>query len=257
MRAACRSSRSIICSATSPRCGSRPSRSSRRSRACWPPAVTRSCSTWPTTRRRYVSAARATTPQERRSTRARGCSASATPGGAALEALARDGRPRALPVPARAARPERARSLVLGPQDGAPLHASASSATASPSARADLAASYQAAIVRQLVERAEAALDATGRATLALVGGVAANGVAARRARRRMRRARRAPMSAAARAVRRQRGHDRRRGAGRREPGAAATTSRSTPTRGARSPGRLACDCRERASARWCTLIGS
>ena len=45
-----------------------------------------------------------------------------------------------------------------------------------PEARADLAASYQAAIVRQLAERAEAALDATGHGALAMVGGVAANG---------------------------------------------------------------------------------
>jgi N6-L-threonylcarbamoyladenine synthase len=44
-----------------------------------------------------------------------------------------------------------------------------------PEARADLAAGYQASIVRQLTERAEAALDATRRTTLAVVGGVAAN----------------------------------------------------------------------------------
>jgi N6-L-threonylcarbamoyladenine synthase len=44
-----------------------------------------------------------------------------------------------------------------------------------PEARADLAAAFQAAIVRQLVERAVAALDATGRTRLAIVGGVAAN----------------------------------------------------------------------------------
>jgi N6-L-threonylcarbamoyladenine synthase len=45
-----------------------------------------------------------------------------------------------------------------------------------PDVRADLAAGYQAAIVRQLVERAMAALDVSGHATLAVVGGVAANG---------------------------------------------------------------------------------
>jgi N6-L-threonylcarbamoyladenine synthase len=42
-------------------------------------------------------------------------------------------------------------------------------------ARADLAASYQAAIVRQLAERAGAALDAADRTSLAVVGGVASN----------------------------------------------------------------------------------
>ena len=45
-----------------------------------------------------------------------------------------------------------------------------------PGVRADLAAGYQAAIVRQLVERAIGALEATGRTELAVVGGVAANG---------------------------------------------------------------------------------
>jgi N6-L-threonylcarbamoyladenine synthase len=42
--------------------------------------------------------------------------------------------------------------------------------------RADLAASYQAAIVRSLVERTAAAVADTGATTLAVVGGVARNG---------------------------------------------------------------------------------
>jgi N6-L-threonylcarbamoyladenine synthase len=42
--------------------------------------------------------------------------------------------------------------------------------------RADLAASYQAAIVRSLVERTAAAVADTGASTLAVVGGVARNG---------------------------------------------------------------------------------
>ena len=41
--------------------------------------------------------------------------------------------------------------------------------------RADLAASYQRAIVTALVERAEAAADQTGADRIAVVGGVAAN----------------------------------------------------------------------------------
>jgi N6-L-threonylcarbamoyladenine synthase len=41
--------------------------------------------------------------------------------------------------------------------------------------RADLAASYQRAIVRALVERTRAAADATGHGKIAVVGGVAAN----------------------------------------------------------------------------------
>jgi len=43
--------------------------------------------------------------------------------------------------------------------------------------RADLAASYQRALVRSLVSRTMRALEVTGRDTLAVVGGVAANGV--------------------------------------------------------------------------------
>ena len=44
-------------------------------------------------------------------------------------------------------------------------------------APADLAASYQAAIVRALVGRAAEAVEATGAGTLAIVGGVARNSV--------------------------------------------------------------------------------
>ena len=43
-------------------------------------------------------------------------------------------------------------------------------------ARADLAASFQAAVVGQLAARARALLEGTGREVLAVVGGVAANG---------------------------------------------------------------------------------
>jgi N6-L-threonylcarbamoyladenine synthase len=41
--------------------------------------------------------------------------------------------------------------------------------------RADLAASYQRAIVRALVAGVESAVEQTGRSTVAVVGGVAAN----------------------------------------------------------------------------------
>ena len=43
------------------------------------------------------------------------------------------------------------------------------------SARADLAASYQAAIVSALLQRLEQAVDQTGMENVAVVGGVAAN----------------------------------------------------------------------------------
>ena len=54
-------------------------------------------------------------------------------------------------------------------------------------APADLAASYQAAIVRALVERAAEAVEATGAGTLAVVGGVARNSVLREAAARRCR----------------------------------------------------------------------
>jgi N6-L-threonylcarbamoyladenine synthase len=96
-------------------------------------------------------------------------------GGAALELVARDGDPARFPFPA-----------VLQGQDGHDLSFSGLKTAllrqvrelgdALPEVRADLAASYQAAIVRQLVERAVGALEVTGRERLAIVGGVAANG---------------------------------------------------------------------------------
>jgi N6-L-threonylcarbamoyladenine synthase len=97
------------------------------------------------------------------------------PGGAALELVARHGDPERFPFP-----------LVLRGQSGHDLSFSGLKTAllrcvrelgdGLPDARADVAASFQAAIVRQLTERAEGALDATGRRSLAVVGGVAANG---------------------------------------------------------------------------------
>jgi N6-L-threonylcarbamoyladenine synthase len=97
------------------------------------------------------------------------------PGGAALERLARDGSDRAYEFAvAMAGRPgfdmsfsglkTALRQAVLASGD---LDA----------ARADLAASYQRAIVRSLVHRTMSAVEHTGRSKLAVVGGVAANGV--------------------------------------------------------------------------------
>jgi N6-L-threonylcarbamoyladenine synthase len=97
------------------------------------------------------------------------------PGGAALERLARDGDPEAFAFPTAA----RLRGLDfsfaglktsllyrvrdLGPRDSERL-------------RADLAASYQRAIVESLAVRVERALTRTGLDRLAVGGGVAANG---------------------------------------------------------------------------------
>ncbi|HTA05185.1 MAG TPA: carbamoyltransferase N-terminal domain-containing protein, partial [Solirubrobacteraceae bacterium] len=111
------------------------------------------------------------------------------PGGAALERLARDGDPEAFLFPG--SRAERARG-----GRGAHRQAFADSLDFSfaglktallyklrelgdEQARAhaaDLAASYQTAIVDSLLERAERALERTGSDRLAVGGGVAANG---------------------------------------------------------------------------------
>ena len=95
--------------------------------------------------------------------------------GVRLPRLARRARARAgAAPPGLRAQP---RLLLRGPEDGAALHASrALRGEVAASARADLAASYQAAIVDSLVERAERALEQTGLDRLAVGGGVAANG---------------------------------------------------------------------------------
>jgi N6-L-threonylcarbamoyladenine synthase len=116
------------------------------------------------------------------------------PGGRALERLAADGDPEAFTFPG--SRRERARG-----GRGAGRQAFAQSLDFSfaglktallyrlrelsesdrRACAADLAASYQAAIVDSLVERAERALERTGLARLAVAGGVAANGELRRR----------------------------------------------------------------------------
>jgi N6-L-threonylcarbamoyladenine synthase len=97
------------------------------------------------------------------------------PGGAALERLARAGDPDAFPFPTGARMPGLDFSFAglktallyrvrdLGPEQSERL-------------RADLAASYQRAIVEALALRAERALAQTGLDRLAVGGGVAANG---------------------------------------------------------------------------------
>ena len=116
------------------------------------------------------SARRSTTRPARRSTRARGCSGSAIPGGAEIDRLAREGDPEAYDFPvARVPGLDFSFSglktaLLYAVRDLAPDELEAR--------RADLAASYQRAIVRALVGRRRG-----GRATarVAIVGGVAAN----------------------------------------------------------------------------------
>jgi N6-L-threonylcarbamoyladenine synthase len=94
------------------------------------------------------------------------------PGGPALERLAAEGDPASHPFPvAMLGRPGHDFSfsgLKTALRNARQEHPEQAD-------RPNLAASYQAAIVRSLVERTAQALDATGHTTLAVVGGVAAN----------------------------------------------------------------------------------
>ena len=97
------------------------------------------------------------------------------PGGAALERLAREGNDAAHDFGvAMAGRPGLDFSF-SGLKTA--LRNAVIASGQSDAERADLAASYQRAIVRSLVSRTMRAVDASGRDTLAVVGGVAANGV--------------------------------------------------------------------------------
>jgi len=95
------------------------------------------------------------------------------PGGAEIDRLAREGDPEAFSFPV--ARVP-ALDLSFSGLKTALLYAVRDLPQAELAARrADLAASYQRAIVAALVGRLRAAADATGHATVAVVGGVAAN----------------------------------------------------------------------------------
>ena len=112
------------------------------------------------------------------------------PGGAALERLAADGDPGAFSFPG--SRGERARGgrgtsrqafaqsldfSFAGVKTALLYRLRELSEEEARGRAADLAASYQAAIVDSLIERTERALEMTGLARLAVGGGVAANGV--------------------------------------------------------------------------------
>jgi tRNA N6-adenosine threonylcarbamoyltransferase len=99
----------------------------------------------------------------------------AAAGGAELERVARDGDPARFPFPA-VLRGQAGHDLSFSGLKTALLRTVRELGDGLGAVRPDLAASYQAAIVRQLVERAQAVLDASGHGSLAIVGGVAANG---------------------------------------------------------------------------------
>jgi N6-L-threonylcarbamoyladenine synthase len=93
------------------------------------------------------------------------------PGGAALSALARDGDPRAHDFPT-----GRGEQFSFAGLKTSLLYRARDLDTGDARVRADLAASYERAIVEALARRAERALERTGSRRLALGGGVAANG---------------------------------------------------------------------------------
>ena len=94
------------------------------------------------------------------------------PGGPAIDRLAREGDPRGVRFPPQRAR--RARLQLQRPQDLAAVRDPRPRGRCR-SAPADLAASYQRAIVDALVDRTRAALEREGLERLAIGGGVAAN----------------------------------------------------------------------------------
>jgi N6-L-threonylcarbamoyladenine synthase len=94
------------------------------------------------------------------------------PGGAAIDRLARDGDPEAFSFPV--ARVDEFDFSFSGVKT-ALLYAVRDLGDEAESRRADLAASYQRAIVRALVERTREAAERTGAVRVAVVGGVAAN----------------------------------------------------------------------------------
>jgi N6-L-threonylcarbamoyladenine synthase len=95
------------------------------------------------------------------------------PGGAALDRLARDGDPEAYAFPV--ARVAGLDFSFSGVKTALLYAVRRLDAAELERRRADLAASYQRAIVRALVERAVAAAEVAGRERIAVVGGVAAN----------------------------------------------------------------------------------
>jgi len=94
------------------------------------------------------------------------------PGGAAIDRLARDGDPEAFSFPV--ARVDGLDFSFSGVKT-ALLYAVRGLGDDVEARRADLAASYQRAIVRALVERTREAAERTGATRIAVVGGVAAN----------------------------------------------------------------------------------
>jgi len=95
------------------------------------------------------------------------------PGGPALEALAREGNPKAVAFPRYRPEPGALDLSFSGLKTSARYFLA--SDAASDVSRADVAASFQAAVVDVLIDRVERALDARSYKAIVLSGGVAAN----------------------------------------------------------------------------------
>ena len=99
----------------------------------------------------------------------------AYPGGAALDALAREGDARAIHLPSPALAGDTLDFSFSGIKSAALNYINEKRMKGEEIVRADLAASYTSRIVEALTKKAEEALVRTGLSTLVLAGGVAAN----------------------------------------------------------------------------------
>jgi N6-L-threonylcarbamoyladenine synthase len=97
----------------------------------------------------------------------------AFPGGPALEALARDGNPKAIAFPRYRPEPGALDLSFSGLKTSARYFLESNAASGV--SRADVAASFQAAVVDVLIDRVNRALDARAYRAIVLSGGVAAN----------------------------------------------------------------------------------
>ena len=99
------------------------------------------------------------------------------PGGVRIEALAAHGNPKAIALPRPRIQAEPLTFSFSGLKTAAALHLKKHpEVLTDPTAQADLAASFQEAVVDSLVSRAWLALEQTGCERLVVCGGVAANG---------------------------------------------------------------------------------
>ena len=98
------------------------------------------------------------------------------PGGGTLEALAAGGNPRAFEFPRARLEEGTLDFSFSGVKTSVRVALDRDPALAEPPRAADVAASFQAALVEVLVERTMAAASRTGAAAVAIAGGVAANG---------------------------------------------------------------------------------